>query len=207
VDQHLGVGMGVVNPPFAAKLLVDGGAIYSAHDRFYLTGSDTVGMTWIMGTQGEEEAAGGGNPNGDNIIGWNSSDSIMGRSIRFLGNVTFGGPAYPVAFNNYSDIRLKTAIVPLSGVLGQLDQLHGVSYQVKDDKGVLPPAEAAKRRLGLIAQEMQEVFPELVSADEDGLLSIDYVKFVPVLLQAVKELKTENEELTQRVNALERRTP
>ena len=54
---------------------------------------------------------------------------------------------------------------------------------------------------------MEGAFPELVYTNNEGIMSIDYVKFVPVLLEAVKELKAENDQLKQRVEALERRAP
>jgi hypothetical protein len=50
---------------------------------------------------------------------------------------------------------------------------------------------------GLIAQQVQKEFPEMVTLEEDGYLSIDYIQMIPVLVQCIKELKSEVDELKQ----------
>ena len=52
---------------------------------------------------------------------------------------------------------------------------------------------------GLIAQDLETVIPELVDTDEEGWKSIEYSHLVPVLIEAVKELKQENDELKAEV--------
>ena len=59
-------------------------------------------------------------------------------------------------------------------------------------------------QIGLIAQEVEELFPELVITDEDGIKSVDYSKMVPVLVEAIKELKSENDDLKARLERLEK---
>jgi hypothetical protein len=97
-----------------------------------------------------------------------------------------------------SDKRLKKNIQPVEHSLGRLSSLHGVTFQWKDKRhpGV---------HYGLIAQDVEAVYPEMVSEDERGFKSIDYSAFVAPLIEAVKELKAENDTLRARLDALEKR--
>ncbi|OAV75436.1 hypothetical protein Barb7_00939 [Bacteroidales bacterium Barb7] len=58
--------------------------------------------------------------------------------------------------------------------------------------------QAKKKRIGFLAQDIEKVFPELVETDEDGIKSVDYIGMIPVLLESIKELQTENEGLQNR---------
>ena len=96
-----------------------------------------------------------------------------------------------------SDARLKRDIEPLTNVLEKLEQVHGVSYQRIDREG-------SDRHIGVIAQELEAVFPELVSTSGDeGYKAVSYGNLTAVLVEAVKELKAENDDLRARLEALE----
>jgi hypothetical protein len=82
-----------------------------------------------------------------------------------------------------SDARAKGNIEPLAGALSKLVQLRGVSYDWNDDR-------ESGRQVGLIAQEVQQVVPEAVSIGVRGA-GISYSALIPVLIEAVKELKAE----------------
>jgi hypothetical protein len=85
-----------------------------------------------------------------------------------------------------SDARLKTDVLPLDGMLGKLAQLRAVSY-VDVDTGSDGP-----RRLGVVAQEVERVFPELVAVSErDGYRAVNYHGVTAVLVDAVNELAAE----------------
>lgn len=62
----------------------------------------------------------------------------------------------------------------------------------------------AKQSFGLIAQEVEKVMPELVTEDEQGFKAVNYSKLPLLTLQAVKELKAENEGLKLQIEALKR---
>ncbi len=101
-----------------------------------------------------------------------------------------------------SDRRLKKEISSISGVLYKLNQLHGYYYQWKN-------RPSPHRQVGLIAQEVQQIFPELVREDDQGMLSVNYTKFVPLLIEGMKEqqeqIKTQQnqiQELTKLVQQL-----
>ncbi|MBI4930407.1 MAG: tail fiber domain-containing protein [Bacteroidetes bacterium] len=93
-----------------------------------------------------------------------------------------------------SDIRYKKDIVPMKEVLPDVMKLVGVKYNWRKDE--FPDSHFDdKRNIGLIAQDMEKVFPEIVNTNDKGYKSIDYAKLTPVLVEAIKELKTENDSL------------
>jgi acyl-[acyl carrier protein]--UDP-N-acetylglucosamine O-acyltransferase len=88
------------------------------------------------------------------------------------------------SFNSASDARLKKDVAPLEGALDKIDSIRGVHYHWVD------AAQPQSRQVGVIAQEIQAVYPELVKEGGNGYLSVDYPKLTAVLIQSVKELKT-----------------
>ncbi|MBN1506206.1 MAG: tail fiber domain-containing protein, partial [Sedimentisphaerales bacterium] len=62
---------------------------------------------------------------------------------------------------------------------------------------------AGQKQIGVVAQEVENVFPEIVASSPAGYKSVDYTKLTAVLIQAVKELKAENDSLRSRLQALE----
>lgn len=105
-----------------------------------------------------------------------------------------------VAFYS-SDARLKENITDLNGALSSLEKIRGVEYDWTDEylasKGGEDGAFARKHDVGVIAQELQEVLPEAVLERSDGYMGVRYEKIVPLLLQAIKELKLEVDQLKQ----------
>ncbi len=103
-----------------------------------------------------------------------------------------------------SDVRFKTNIRQLTSVLEKVEMIRGVSFEwnnVAESIGI--GARAGEKQIGVIAQEVETVFPELISMYKDGYRRVDYAKLTAVLIEAVKELKSENESLKQRIEALE----
>jgi hypothetical protein len=93
-----------------------------------------------------------------------------------------------------SDERWKKNIEPLTSSLDKVIHLRGVSYDWKADE--YPDRGFTKdRQIGLIAQEVEKVIPELVQTDSKGYKAISYEKLVPVLLEAIKEQQKEISEL------------
>lgn len=93
-----------------------------------------------------------------------------------------------------SDLRSKEDLKLIDNPLEKLDHLHGYTYKMKADEN--------GRRAGVIAQEVEKVLPEVVTADKNGLLSVDYSGLVGLLIEAVKALKEENEVLKMEVRNL-----
>jgi len=102
-----------------------------------------------------------------------------------------------------SDVRLKTAVAPLTGVLSKLEKIRGVSYERVDGQ----EGSRRDRSVGVIAQEVEGAFPELVSEGPGGYKGVNYSGLTAALVEAVKELKGENEALRQRVKRLEAGPP
>ncbi len=102
-----------------------------------------------------------------------------------------------------SDARFKTNVAPVANVLDKLDDIRPVSFEWNQlHESLSGPAEG--RRVGLVAQEVEAVFPELVTASgPEGYRAINYGRLAAVLVEAVRELKAENDELKQRTAALE----
>ena len=111
-------------------------------------------------------------------------------------NSTFSGDDLTVQgdVNSVSDIRTKENIVTVEGGLDLVSQLRGVWYNKIGSINILD-GKPEGRKVGVIAQEVEKVLPEVVNTDEDGMKSVDYGKMVGVLIEAIKELKQEIEEL------------
>tara|TARA_B100000287_G_C20596622_1_gene766364 strand:- start:912 stop:1325 length:414 start_codon:yes stop_codon:yes gene_type:complete len=106
--------------------------------------------------------------------------TVASTKLQVAGNVT------AIDFNSTSDIRKKENITDLTNALDIVGQLRGVSFNWVEDQ---TPS------IGVIAQELQEVLPELVHGDDT--LTVNYNGIIGVLIEAVKELKAEVAELKQ----------
>ena len=95
--------------------------------------------------------------------------------VYFNGDATLAGD---LTIN--SDARLKDNIQPLGSTLDKLHQIEGKTYAFLKDEEHTP-------KIGVLAQEVQAVFPELVTEGADGILSVNYQGLVPVLINAINE--------------------
>ena len=103
-----------------------------------------------------------------------------------------------------SDAKVKNNVEQLTHTLDKLEKIRGVSFTWNEQAKQFGQTQG-KKEIGLIAQEVEAVFPELVGpAKEQGYQSVDYDKMTAVLIEAVKELRAENKELKERVEQLER---
>lgn len=113
--------------------------------------------------------------NGANIVTVSSSDMQLTGSFTASGNVTA-----------YSDARLKDNVQTVSGI-EKVSQMRGVTYERNDMGG--------QKGSGVIAQELQKVAPELVKENADGMMGVDYNGIIAYLIESIKDLKEEIEEL------------
>ena len=97
-----------------------------------------------------------------------------------------------------SDRRLKENIDLLTSTIAKLDQINGYSYNYISDK-------EKKKQLGVIAQELEEVYPELLTTREDGYKMVNYQGLIPVLLEAIKEQQSIINDLNYNAAAQEER--
>jgi len=98
-----------------------------------------------------------------------------------------------------SDARLKKNIVPLSNSLASIQQLNGYTYKWKDEK------RDSTMQIGLLAQEVQKVYPQLVKESGHGDLSVNYIGLIPVLLEGLKEQQKQIEDLKQEIKKMKGR--
>ena len=97
------------------------------------------------------------------------------------------------AFNT-SDSRLKKNITPIVSALDKVDSITGVEFDWNAREAGLNYKHLEGHDVGVIAQDLQEILPEAVKTREDGYLAVDYSRVVPLLIQAIKELKAKIEE-------------
>ena len=154
----------------------------------------------IVGTTGQNGLTGG---NSTKLRVFSSGGTAIG-SKNFAGTPTdglyvHGDLNYNAGLNSVSDKRYKTNIKPLENTLDNLSKIRGVSYDWRRNE--FPERNFTnKKQIGVIAQEVEAVFPELVSTSKDGYKSVDYVKLTPILIEAVKELNKMNMELRNEIN-------
>ena len=117
-----------------------------------------------------------------------------------------GSVAGTSAYNNLSDARLKKDVQPIGDALAIVGALRGVTFNW--DKTVDPSMKLDDRNhVGFIAQEVETVLPQAVSTATDArqTKSVAYSEVIPVLTEAIKQLKAENNALKVRLDALEAR--
>ncbi len=122
----------------------------------------------------------------NNLVVVNHTDlnTLDVSGISTLGGVVSSGIITAVDFNSTSDENLKYNVETVDKALDTVSSLRGVKFQWKEDDRV---------SYGVIAQELQQVLPELVSTGD--IKTVNYNGIIGVLIEAVKELKAEIEEL------------
>ena len=110
---------------------------------------------------------------------------------------------YTGDLEDVSDGRLKDVQGAFISGLDTIARLQPVRYRFKAENPLDLPSD--KDYVGVIAQEVQEVLPEAVGEDEDGYLLLNNEPILWSMLNAIKELKAENDALREEVNALKQR--
>jgi len=107
------------------------------------------------------------------------------NNLAVAGSITAGGDI--TAFYT-SDITLKTKIESITGALNKVTSLSGITFNWNDKA---QGKDQERREAGVIAQQIQEVLPEAVATRDNGTLAVRYEQLVPLLIEAIKELKAE----------------
>ena len=154
----------------------------TAEQYYYVDGQYTganPGVAFVVGN---------GDINGSNgLRGDNPSNAFI---VNYDGSATLAGD---LTVN--SDARLKSNIVSLGNTISKLLLIDGKSYTLKSNESL--------KKIGLLAQEVQKAFPELVkrSGDEKGTLSVNYQGMIPVLINAIKEQQKEIDEIKNKLKS------
>ena len=153
----------------------------TAQQYYYVDGAYTgsnPGVAFVVGN-GDIDSSNG-------LAGANPSNAFV---VNYDGSATLSGD---LTVN--SDARLKSNIISLGSTLSKLLLIDGKSYTMKSNEAI--------EKIGLLAQEVQQAFPELVkeAGDEEGTLSVNYQGMIPVLINAIKEQQKQIDELKAIIN-------
>ena len=114
--------------------------------------------------------------------------NISGSQIEASGDV--------IAFGS-SDERLKDNIEPIEDPLEKMDKIGGYTFVWNDKQSTYEGKD-----VGVIAQEIEEVLPEVVTTRGNGFKAVKYEKIVPLLIESIKELKKEVDDIKQKCDCL-----
>ena len=123
------------------------------------------------------------------------SPDVVGSGFGVYSTAKIASEKDIIAFVS-SDERLKTNIKPVDDSLNKIIKLNGVSFEWKDG---YDDRVQNKTNLGVIAQDVQEVIPEIVKERKDGYLAVQYDQLVPVLIEAVKDQQKQIDELKKKL--------
>ena len=193
------------------------------------TGRGVFGLsfegTGVAG-EGVKEGVKGSSPSGRGVLGDTDSGvaveglsntgaalhvgSLAGNLIEGEGSVDSqivfrvanNGDVFVQGAMQHSDARFKTDVAPVTQVLERLERIRTVSFR---RTGVSEPPDALpRRRIGVLGQEVQAAFPELVADWGTGdQIAVDYAGLTAVLLRAIRELQAENAMMQARLAVVE----
>jgi hypothetical protein len=96
-----------------------------------------------------------------------------------------------------SDERLKNDIIPISGCLEKIESIDPIEFNWNENQQTYSGHD-----IGLIAQQIQEIAPEIVTQRSNGYLAVKYEKMVPILVGAIKEQQSLIQEMREEINEL-----
>ena len=158
--------------------------------------------------------------------GVSAADTIVYYDYRRSPDVNFRKNVTTTGVFVQSDERFKENVEPVEGVLLSLENLEAVSYTLKNDYAkqcrtslnnmpiltdkdsrdkdffdqFYAKQEQGDERFGFLAQNVKDVFPQLVHTDNSGYMYVDYIGLIPILVQSINELRATVEELTAEKN-------
>jgi hypothetical protein len=138
-----------------------------------------------------------------NTISWSNALVIKNSGNTLLGTGTDNGERLYVSgsiratgsITANSDVRLKKNIERIENALQKVSEISGYTYNTIYDED---------RHAGVIAQEIDKVLPEIVNKGNDGLMGVEYGNISALLIEAIKDLKVQNDSLQARLSALEK---
>src|SRR5262249_24522285 len=126
-----------------------------------------------------------------------------GQGGFYFYNIPSGGSKTLIAtidsagtYTKQSDARLKKNVRVLEHALDDVERLRGVRFDWK---------RTNKPAIGVIAQEVEKVYPELVATAPDGMKTVDYSTLSAILIESTKQLRAENNALKARLDRIEAR--
>ncbi len=139
-----------------------------------------------------------------NGFGTYINQALLTTSAVTHGNLTINGTITAtgdITAYYTSDKRHKNNIQPITNALQKVSKLNGVTWEWNDDVNEVTKSTP---KTGLIAQEVQEVLPEVVVERENGYLGLDYSKMMGLMVEAIKEQQTQIHNLTLEIEELKK---
>jgi hypothetical protein len=192
------VGIGVTSPTYLLHIGNMGGASYNDFLRVEgPTAQGTGGLAASFGGYGAFQIDSVGTPGGRFVVTEIGRVGIGAPNPIVTDSLTIGqgtGHAIADSWDTYSSRRWKTNIQTLHGALAKVEQLRGVSYDLK---------ESGNHEVGVIAEEVGAVVPEIVSWEENGkdAQGVDYSRLTALLIEATKEQQTLIHKQQQQIKA------
>jgi len=124
---------------------------------------------------------------------WTANALNVTGGFNATGNAIVNGSMTALYYDHTSDVRLKTDIHPVDNALDRLLAIRGVEFKWKKD---------GRSDMGVVAQDVAQTFPSVVHTNKAGMKSVEYDSLVAPLIEAVRELKTENDGLSAEVSAV-----
>ena len=118
------------------------------------------------------------------------NNTTLKMLIRANGNLLNANNSY----GSLSDQRLKENIVDATPKLAKINQVRVVNFNMIGDE---------QKQIGVVAQELEQIFPGMVEADQEGIKAVKYSVFVPMLIKSIQEQQQMIETLQAKVAALE----
>jgi len=232
-DGRLGVGIVAPGKRVDVNALVSNDAIRAAqagsgYIGLELNNQTTNGRYWGILSLGNGNSQGSGNllvynftsSRNDLMIEGSTGNTVLGGTNAFGYKLYVNGSVFSTGVYDGSDRRLKENIRNVDGAMQIIKQLQGVRYTFrqdlympnsKDEFGNLIKRDLPQGlQLGLIAQDVEKVLPEIVATDNEGYKAIAYQKIVAVLIEGMKEQQAtieaksiKTQELEQRISHLE----
>lgn len=123
-----------------------------------------------------------------------SANNLAGEEIEWSiafeldssNNMTVGGTVTASGYDSTSDARLKEQLVPITDALFKISNLQPYEFNF---------VEQSSRHSGVLAQDVQQIFPHLVHEGKNGYLTVSYDELIPYLIESIKQLKNQIEEL------------
>jgi Chaperone of endosialidase len=139
------------------------------------------------------------NDNNDALfLNWNTGQPVVIGQDAITADLHVSGDIFLS-----SDARLKTDVAPITGALAKLQEIRGVAFS-RHTPDIPFDRSIQRRDVGVIAQEVEAVFPELVDSGSGRYKGVNYIGLTGVLIEASKELKENYDMLRRRIEALEK---